>query len=651
MKKILFLSLLSTAVFFQTYAQESKAAKWGKVLPQELSMKSYHKDTSAAAVVLSDYGILSVNVHDFSYSLTRHRRIKILKKGGIQYGDVTIPYYRKDGMERITRIQGTSFAPNGDKVVLKKNAIFDEEINQFWSQKKISFPNVQEGSVLEYRYQVISKDIFELYEWVFQEEIPVVYSEYKVEIPNGLSYVYLFQGAKQMTRTADPNTLLYQGEATVTLDGNRYVMENVPALKEEAFLTTLTDYTARLRFQLSEISYSDGSKKRFMKDWPDIAQEFLDYSTFGEQIERQRNFKDLWAIVAPQIEAMQTDEEVMQFIYKFVQNNMTWNGVFRLRVKEDLDDLYEKKTASVAGINLMLVALLNAAEITAHPVLSSTRSHGMPLPNNALVDQFNYVLAYADVEGKKMLLDATHPLLPAGMLPVNALNKEAWIVTKNPKWIDIKPATSEDIFLVNMNLSEEGEIDGDIQAVFKGHSAINERSACMDDKEGVYWQKRLGEKFESGEIADFKIESLQETGEPFINEFNFNISNAALVAGDFLYISPILYSNFSKNPLKQEKRYYPVDIPYPFKEKYILKLQLPDNYEVEEIPQSAKLVLPNGGGSIRYVAEQKENMLEILYDVNLKQIYFQANEYPTLKKFFDLATEKQEQQIVLKRKG
>ena len=55
-------------------------------------MKSYNKDSSAAAVILVDYGEAYLNVGGNVIDMTfeRHVRIKILKKEGLKWGDVSI---------------------------------------------------------------------------------------------------------------------------------------------------------------------------------------------------------------------------------------------------------------------------------------------------------------------------------------------------------------------------------------------------------------------------------------------------------------------------------------------------------------------------------------------------------------------------------
>ncbi|MGK0364089.1 MAG: hypothetical protein ACI85O_001143 [Saprospiraceae bacterium] len=90
MKKHLLLSfcILSFSILF---AQDERYS-FGKVPPTQLTMTTYDEDTSAVAVILHDYGRLAVasGNSDYTQIFSRCRRIKILKKGGLDYGNIEV---------------------------------------------------------------------------------------------------------------------------------------------------------------------------------------------------------------------------------------------------------------------------------------------------------------------------------------------------------------------------------------------------------------------------------------------------------------------------------------------------------------------------------------------------------------------------------
>ena len=75
-----------------------------------------------------------------------------------------------------------------EKTKLKSEGEFEEKVNKYWSKKKITLPNVKEGSVLEFKYTIRTNNIGMLREFDFQTDIPVDYSEYKTYVPEYFIY-------------------------------------------------------------------------------------------------------------------------------------------------------------------------------------------------------------------------------------------------------------------------------------------------------------------------------------------------------------------------------------------------------------------------------------------------------------------------------
>ena len=81
-----------------------------------------------------------------------------------------------------------------EKTKLNGDGEFKDNVNKFWSIKKITMPNVKEGSIIEYKYTIKSPFFSNLQDWKFQQTIPVDYSEYKTIIPEYFSYNFYSRG-------------------------------------------------------------------------------------------------------------------------------------------------------------------------------------------------------------------------------------------------------------------------------------------------------------------------------------------------------------------------------------------------------------------------------------------------------------------------
>ena len=191
-------SLLMAILFQQNIVAQSEY-KFGKISEEELNMTHYEPDTSATAVYLYMMGntnfTYNLTLGEFGTESTYSYRIKILKSEGKKYADITIPFYVNSSMngtkEKITNIKATSYTLVDGKVVesdLSKKYIFEEKGSGNWRVMKFSIPNVEEGSVIEYKYTQHSNDAFHLDSWSIQGGLPVQFAQYKVQIPEYFNY-------------------------------------------------------------------------------------------------------------------------------------------------------------------------------------------------------------------------------------------------------------------------------------------------------------------------------------------------------------------------------------------------------------------------------------------------------------------------------
>jgi hypothetical protein len=112
-----------------SYAQEGpeqQPPKWGEIPQEHLDMDRYAPDSSAAAVILADYGKVFFE-DDLDMVFERHTRIKILTEAGYEWGNVTISYLAEDRTQRVKDIEGRTYYAAGDgRVDTHKMAYWEE---------------------------------------------------------------------------------------------------------------------------------------------------------------------------------------------------------------------------------------------------------------------------------------------------------------------------------------------------------------------------------------------------------------------------------------------------------------------------------------------------------------------------------------------
>lgn len=661
MMRFILLLLLSASLFKPNSLQsQPPPMEFGKVPVSALKMQVYEADSTAAAVVLCDYATALVEPHTTSYHLVwkHHKRIKLINKQGFDYANIVIPFYSFEKREEFTFDDAAVYLPDGKKFNLTRKDVVVERVNDYYSLAKFTFPQVTEGCVIEYAYTINAKSIYELREWFFQAEIPVVKSEIRADFPDFVDYVYLFQGNEDMIseKDKDGNTKFSGKNGSFFFAPRRFVMENAPAMKEEAYITTMNDYRARIRFQLAEIGHSSGYVEKVMGDWRKLQKDITESTQFGDQMLKKANYKKMAEKLVPIAAGLASNKEKVWFFYDYLTKNIRWNENYSMYSRDKkLSDIFEQGEASSAELNMMLYVLLTESGIKASPVLLSTRGHGKMCEEYPILDQFNQVVIMTDIEGKQVFLDATDPLRPPGYPSIAALNGRGLkldFATGNPSWINVTPPRdATDALTFNLRLDEEGTLSGTLTTAHKGYNAVPERRGAGTDNGLSLWQKRLLERFPDATILNAKSGNLNEIEKPFYDTLEIRIPNAAQVSGDHLYLTPVIYSEFDENIFKLKERLYPVDIPYPFVEQVVMNLTLPEGYAIESLPKMSSASVASSGGSYFFAAAPKaDGTVQFSASLNISKQKFTPADYPSLKETFDMMVKKREELIVVKKK-
>ncbi|WP_439880252.1 DUF3857 domain-containing protein [Pontibacter sp. MBLB2868] len=641
--------ILFFALIFGISSVHAQEKKFGKVEEAELKMDSYPNDTSAAAVILFDHGETRFTFnHEMKVVFDRHIRIKILKKAGYDWANVSIPFYIKNSdKERVTAIKGYTFnLVNGveQKDKLESKSVFEEQNTENWYAKKFTMPNVKEGSVLDLSYSIQSDFIYTLREWEFQTSIPTIWSEYHVEIPEYFDYKFVMQG---YLAVSDASQGRENAQANMMNNTYYWILKDVPALKEERYITTLDDYQSKIEFELEKVKWPGEIPKVMTGNWEEVTKDLLAAEEFGLQLNRNNFFKDdLAAVMASNKEPKQQ----MEAIYELVKKKVKWDGKHEVYAKNPIRKVYDAGTGSAAEINLLLTSMLLEAGLDAAPVLLSTRTHGkIRTAMSPMLSKFNYVIAQVKIGEEEFLLDATDPLLPAGMLPVRCLNGEGRLIKKNDqRWVALKPVMPYSrLFNANLTINKDGEIVGTGYESAGGYKALALRRSILEEGETKY-SERIAKEVGDFKVGKPKIENLNSIGNSLNVSYDIKASGSGQV-NDIIYLNPMLGYGEKENPFKLTERTYPVDFATPIDETYICRFVIPDGYEIEEAPKSVAVNLPENNGRFIYMVQQEGNVVQVMSKVNINKPVFYAPEYPYLKELYNHIVAKHAEQIVIKR--
>lgn len=385
--------LVLLLVFAPFYAL---ASDWQQPTPEELSMKSYSAAPDAPAVVLFEEETAddNMNMHEF------YARIKILSEKGKQlFSDVEIPY--EASTFKITDISGRTIHADGnifpfsgkpfDKLVVKSGGLRI-------MAKVFSMPDVQVGSILEYRYKIrYDTDRVAPANWHLQQQVPVLKAHYRfVPYSHAIRIAY-----SSRLRPGDKLMENKNGSFDLTVD-------NIPAFPHEDFLPPFGDLAYRVSFYYSNIRSSDEFWKEQGDDWSKSLDHFARVS---DQIRQAVN-----GIISPQ----DTDEQKVSKIYSAVmklentsftrEHTAQENKAEHLKVKS-AQDIWAQRRGYDDEITWLFMAMVRATGLKAYGALVVDRDQNIFDPSYLSWSQLDDGLAIVVLNGKEVYFDPGPALL------------------------------------------------------------------------------------------------------------------------------------------------------------------------------------------------------------------------------------------------
>jgi hypothetical protein len=92
-------------------------------------------------------------------------------------------------------------------------------------------------------------------------------------------------------------------------------------------------------------------------------------------------------------------------------------------------------------------------------------------------------------------------------------------------------------------------------------------------------------------------------------------------------------------------------MPYTVDDTYLLQLEVPKDYTVDELPKQLVVRLnENDDGMFEYRISESNGTISLRSRLRIKRSLFLPEEYEMLREFFNLIVKKHSEQIVLKKK-
>lgn len=627
--------------FISLHLSAQKGPTFGKIDKAELESKecSYEKD--AAAECLYDYGEVNyfINGNSFTNERIVWNRVKIYNDKALDRANIKVPYYSRGNRMNVIKITGYTYNLNSkgevERIEMEKSAIYKQKVSELTDEIVFTLPQVKAGSVFEYKYTLIKKDILELDGWTFQQKIPVRHSKYDVGIPGVLGFNYRLVRRMYVEETNEPGTADVRRKI--------FQMRNIPSLKTEPYMSSNSDYFQRVEFQLSGI----GGRPLPSSTWKGFAEMLMEDEDFGVQIRKNvLNHIELEA----QLKTMTNPIDKLRTIYKYVQTKMEWDGSNNYWCGKGVKQALENKKGNSAEINLLLVNLLRDAGIEAYPILVSTRPNGKINSAFPFRDQFDNVYVYVPTESFNYIMDATNKHNPYFIIPWDVQFTTGFVVdNKMPQLLSIGSVKTKYKLttILQTEINTDGIINGTVKS-YAGDYAKIERLKNLEKGKDAF-----KEKYYSKPHKDFTFDSLvvsNETKDSTDLECVTNFKSELTKNGDYYLYNLNFLTGFDENPFLDETRVSSVEFGY--NQSHIITGNVTFNEALvpEELPKNIKMMMPDSSIIVQRVCQLNGNTISFRMSLQINRPLYFADEYPDFKAFYEAMLETMNEPIVLKKK-
>lgn len=599
----------------------------------------YKNPKLSAIMLLYDKRYILNNDHTVSYK--EHVLIKVLTSGGRDIGTIALPfneYFQKMKINVARTIQ-----PDGEIMDISTDAISEEApyynlpIYSDIKVKKVTFPAVRVGSIVEYKVEYTS-DYKDLPGFSTMLALPsrwhVALARFSVTVPKDMPVNY--RAVRMMN--PDPVVTSSNGRDIYSWEMSHVWVKG----SDEPLLPSYMKFGRYVIFTAIP-GWEEISKgcKKLMQGQAEPDEEII------------RKVKELTSGIEKDKNAM------IKSFYNCVSQNIRYVAIelglsaFR---PYPASQVFKNEYGDCKGKSALLISMLKSVGIPAYYTLILTTDSGFIEPDLPTFS-FNHVIVAIPNNGGYLFVDPVAELLPFGSLPLGVQGADALVLSnKEVEFVKI-PVDSADknksfeetkiIFIANDSIriiSKES---------FKGQKEWLGRIMAKHIPPGQYketLQQAVGSSFPNAILRDVTVSDYQNLDEPFGIELIIEVNSFAKKSGELLIFKvPQDLSLILASATAKERREASLDILYPevIKSRSIIKM--PEPYQVKYIPQDLSLDTPVISFDGKFQVE--DNEIIITTKLTVKQHEISCGKYPSFRNVVRKIRELYNENIILEERG
>ncbi|HCA06451.1 transglutaminase domain-containing protein [Chryseobacterium sp.] len=643
MRKVL-LIVFCSGILISINGQKHEFLDPPKFSDADLSKPKSLLDENAPAEIL--YRSVHFNIDPATGNLRKSvfSRVKIYDKDkSEEWLNLEIPLYLSSERETLEKIKAVTYnLENGASVATKvdKSSKYKSKESKYVTINKFAFPNVKNGSIIEYRYEILSPYLYSVPQVLIETDVPSLYTEYILDTPVNISYNVNYTGSLV------PRYREVEEKGMYGLDYKtyRFGYENLKGFKTEKFVRNDKNYRTKISAELHSTLFS--KLQMYSSSWEEIKDKLYLSNDFGDELKKTKLAKEH---IPATVSAMKSEKEKADAIFEYVKNTFIWNKDKGITTDEGIKKMLETKTGNAAEINLFLVTMLREAGLKADPLIISTIDHGLINLASPSVNSANFVIAAVRIKDSYQLYDATSKQSSANNLPPRDWNEYGILIAKD-KILHIQMpnlSSSFNYLTAEAKINEDGSISGTYSDKDTGTYAMFAKESYDENTEK--YKKQYKDNFS----IDFTgIDSKILQNGDFESTMKFSTDNMIDKVGKKMIINPMLFMIKNSNEFDQtEERKYPIDFISSYTKVKKVILEIPEGYMIETMPKNKKIVTNDKEIEYSYVAEQKGNKLEIISTTKVVSPNYPKEYYPAFKQIWGTASKSENQVISLIKKS
>lgn len=625
---------------FVTCALPATAADWPPVLKEELEMKSYAPKPGTHAVIL----YREERRDDVNNFEEYYYRIKIFSTEGKEQGNIEIPYVK--GLLRVSDVKARTIRPDGSAVEFK-GQIFDKTIVKSRGVKILartfSLPDVDVGSILEYRYRLNwDPQLLFSTRWVLQEKLPTRRAFFQLRAYPQLRVVWIG------VRLPGGRNAEIQKDGTIQL-----AIENIPPFEEEEFMPPENELKMRVDFFYTrgQMEQPDQFWLREGKEWHEAVEQFIGKRGTIAQAAREA----VQPGDPPEAQLRKLYARAQQIRNLSYEHDKTAKEEKREKIKDNnnVEDVLKHGFGYHNQINRLFVALARAAGFEAVVVRISKRDEYFFAKQLLDADQLNGEIAYVRAGQQEFFLDPGTLFCPFGLLSWPRSGVQGIRLDKQGGQFVTTPQPQSGQALVRrvakLRLEQNGTLQGKLQVEFLGLEALSRRLDAYDEDDagkGKLIEDEIKDWLPSSATTQItNIANWEGSDEPLRVECDITLPGFGTATGRRLLLPTAVFQAGGKHPFRHAERIHPVYFNFPFQRTDDVTIELPVSLRVESLPGPRNDTAPFGLLEAR--REQQGNAVRLQRHFALNGFYFRSEHYPMLRSFYDSVRAADEERIVL----